>query len=259
MYNNHMSLSLCCIASGSKGNCTFVTDGQSRIVIDLGISATRAESALSALGVSADCDIVVTHSHSDHINGIKTFYKRHPGIVVHCQRESARAVSSQTGVTPVIEGRSFKIGAITVTAIPVPHDVPCFGYIVECGGKRAAVVTDIGAVEDRALSALGGVDLLVIESNHDSDMLKRNVKYTPQLKARIASDYGHLSNTDCASACAFLATSGVKNFVLAHLSEENNNPELARREVECAITDAGASANIVVASQDAMTGLFEIC
>ena len=254
-----MSLSLCCIASGSKGNCTFVTDGKTRIVIDLGISATRAEKALYALGADADCDIIVTHSHTDHINGIKTFYKRHPGIKVHCQRECARAVTSHTGVTPVIEGRNFNIGGISVSAIPVPHDVPCFGYIFESGGKRAAVVTDIGAVEGALLSALGGVNLLVIEANHDIQMLKNNIKYSPQLKARISSTHGHLSNADCASACAFLATGGVRNFVLAHLSEENNTPNAARSEVACAIEDAGASANIVVASQDAMTGLFDIC
>ena len=258
MYNGIMSLSLCCIASGSKGNCTFVTDGDTRIVIDLGIPATRAEASLSALGAYADCDIIVTHSHTDHINGIKTFYKRHPGARVHCQRESARAVTSYTGVTPIIEGREFYIGNIRVSAIPVPHDVPCFGYVFDCDGKRAAIVTDIGEVEDNALSALSGVDLLVIEANHDTDLLKQSIKYPPQLKARIASKHGHLSNADCAAACAFLATSGVKNFVLAHLSEENNSPSLARREVECAIADAGANANIVVASQDAMTGLFEI-
>ncbi len=254
-----MSLSICCIASGSKGNCTFVTDGQSRILIDLGISATRAEKALAALGVDADCDIVVTHSHSDHINGIKTYYKRHPGVRVHCQKESSRAVFAYTGVNPIVEGRDFNIGGIRVSAIPVPHDVPCFGYTVEHDGKRAAVVTDVGAVESAALAALGGVDLLVLEANHDTDMLKRNTHYAAQLKARIASTHGHLSNADCASACAFLATGGVKNFVLAHLSEENNTPEIARREVACAIADAGASANIVVASQDAMTGLFDIC
>ncbi|MCH5350748.1 MAG: MBL fold metallo-hydrolase [Clostridiales bacterium] len=254
-----MSLSLCCIASGSKGNCTFVTDRKSRIVIDLGISASRAENSLSALGADCDCDIIVTHSHTDHINGIKTFLKRHPGARVHCQKECARAVGSFVGFNPLIENRDFYLGDIRVTAIPVPHDVPCFGYIIECGGKRAAVVTDIGAVEDNALKALSGVDLLVIEANHDVEMLRSSVKYSPQLKARILSRHGHLSNADCASVCAFLATGGVRNFVLAHLSEENNTPEIARREVESAITDAGAHANIVVASQNAMTGLFEIC
>lgn len=254
-----MSLSVCCIASGSKGNCTFVSDGESRIIIDLGISATRAETALAALGVDADCDVIVTHSHSDHINGIKTFYKRHPGIRVHCQRECARAVSAYTGVTPIVEGREFYIGGIRVSAIPVPHDVPCFGYLLEKEGRCAAVVTDVGAVNADALAALYGVDLLVIEANHDVEMLKRNPNYTAQLKARIASSHGHLSNADCAAACAYLATGGVKNFVLAHLSEENNAPEIARREVACAIADAGANASIVVASQNAMTGLFEIC
>ena len=253
-----MSLSLCCIASGSRGNCTYLTDGKNRIVIDLGIPATRAEAALSALGADCDCDILVTHSHTDHISGIKTFLKRHPGARVHCQKESARAVTSYVGTNPTVEGRNFYIGNIRVTAFPVPHDVPCCGYLINCDGKSAAVVTDIGAVEDDALKALCGVDLLVIEANHDVEMLRSSTKYSPQLKARIASRHGHLSNTDCAAACAFLATSGVKNFVLAHLSEENNTPETARREVESAIADAGAHAGIVVAHQNAMTGLFDI-
>ncbi len=257
-----MGLKICSLASGSKGNCCFVSDGKNNILIDLGISATRVERCLSVLGANSDSvDIFVTHSHSDHINGLKVFCKKHPRAVVHCQRETAGAVSSHCGIAPRTDARTVAVGGLTVTAVPVPHDVPCFGYIVESEHKRVAVVTDVGEIVRDTLSALCGCDVVMLEANHDPERLRRNSAYTPQLKARIRSRYGHLSNPDCADACAYLAAGGVKNFILAHLSEENNDPELAASEVERGIrVNAGVTdARVVVATQNSMTGLFEVC
>lgn len=252
---------MCCFASGSKGNCSFVSDGVNNILVDLGISALRAEKCLYALGVDPGrVDIFVTHSHVDHIGGIKTFCKRHPGTAVHCQKESARAIFNSTGVAPIIEPRVAAVGALTVTAVPVPHDVPCFGYIVSDTERSVAVVTDVGTVKTDVLNSLEKCSLVMIEANHDRAMLAANLSYTAQLKARIASSYGHLSNSDCADACAFLASGGVKNFILAHLSQENNDPALAVSEVSGAIARTGVTdARVIAASQNEMTGLFEVC
>lgn len=256
-----MSLKFCALASGSKGNCCFISDGTTNILIDLGISATRAEKCLRVLGVDPDdVSVLVTHSHSDHIGGLKIYCKKHPSVKVYCQNECCRAVATAEEITPVRAERRFGIGGLDITALPVSHDVPCFGYVVAGGNNRIAVVTDIGRVTSEQLSALSACDIVMLEANHDLDMLGANPRYTPALKARIRSDYGHLSNIDCASACAFLAANGVKNFVLAHLSEENNTPNAALDAVKRSVADSGVQdVRIIAAGQNLMTGLFEIC
>ncbi len=256
-----MSLKICSLASGSKGNCCYVSDGKTDIVIDMGISATRAEKCLSVLGADPDgIKIIITHSHSDHINGLKNFCKKHPTARVICQRESATAVARATGVMPAVAPRSYLAGTVRVIAMPASHDVPCFGYVLSDGANRVSVMTDIGKIEKNQLDELVSCNIVMLEANHNMDMLFANPHYTQMLKARIASSHGHLSNADCASACAYLAAHGVKNFILAHLSEENNTPRTALDEVRRAIADAGVDGvNIIAAEQNAMTGLFEVC
>lgn len=256
-----MSLKICSLASGSKGNCCYVSDGRTDILIDLGISATRVEKCLNILGADAESvSVLVTHSHSDHIGGLKTFCKRHGKVRVLCQKECVSAVERSAGICAERAERRFEMGGLSVSAIPVSHDVPCFGYIISDGEHRVAIVTDVGTLDADQLFALGSCDIVMLEANHDIQKLNANPHYTPMLKARIRSEHGHLSNADCASACAYLASNGVKNFILAHLSEENNDPFVAAREVEKSIGDSGVTGvRVVVAPQDGMTGLFEVC
>ncbi len=230
-------------------------------MIDMGIAATRAERYLSAIGADPDkISVLVTHSHSDHIGGVRVFCKKHAGAKLYCQKESARAVLSQTGVEPTVIGREFEVDGIRVNAIPVPHDVPCFGYVVRSGNRSVAVVTDLGEVRSGLLGGISECDLVMLESNHDIVRLKNNTAYSPQLKARIASGNGHLSNAACAEACAYLADHGVRNFVLAHLSEDNNDAACAIDAVNAGLFAAGVrDARVVAALQDKPTGLFEIC
>ena len=256
-----MSLRICVLASGSKGNCCYISDGNTDMLIDMGISATRVERSLNVLGVNPDgVRILVTHSHSDHINGLKIFCKKHVLAKVICQKEVAPAVASAEGISPLVAGRTFRVGSMYVTAMPVSHDVPCFGYLVSDGTHTVAVATDIGRVTADQLNALSACSIVMLESNHDIDMLKVNPHYTPVLKRRILSEHGHLSNDDCAAACAYLASNGVKRFILAHLSEENNNEQLAVNAVVSAIEGVGVTdARVTAAKQDAMSGLYEVC
>ena len=256
-----MSLKMCCFASGSKGNCCYVSDGQTDILIDLGISASHAEKCLSVLGVDPDgVKIFVTHAHSDHVAGLKVFCKRHKNARVFCQSECLYGVAEAIGFVPEVAERDSFFGPLAVHALPVPHDVPCFGYAIECDGKSVAVVTDVGNVSDALREHLAGRDLVMIEANHDPERLSLNRTYSAALKRRISSAYGHLSNPDCAAVCSFLAVNGVRNFILAHLSEDNNDPELAVSAVAQSIASAGVSgAHITAACQNKMTGLFEVC
>lgn len=256
-----MSLRICSFASGSKGNCCFVSDGNTNILIDLGISATRAEKCLEVLGVAPDgVSVLITHTHSDHVGGLKVFCKKHPAVRVFCQRESAGGITYSTGILPAVCERSFAVGSLKVDAVPASHDVPCFGYVVSAADRSVAVMTDVGKVSKAQLDAFGGCGVVMIEANHDRTMLQANPRYTAMLKARINSEHGHLSNSDCAAACAFLASGGVRNFILAHLSDENNTPALASDEVKRAIACTGATGvRVVVATQNEMTGLFEVC
>ena len=256
-----MGLRICSLASGSKGNCCYVSDGRTDILIDLGISALRAEKCLSVLGVDADgVNVLVTHSHTDHVGGLKIFCKRHVGARIHCQKESANAVEYYSGVEPCVEERAFRVGTLSVTAVPASHDVPCFGYVISDGSKRVAVMTDVGTLNPEQLALFAACDIVILEANHDIAKLYANPRYTRVLKARISSRYGHLSNADCAAACAYLAGNGVRNFILAHLSEENNEPDLAVNEVVNGIVKAGVTdARVIAAGQYAMTGLFEVC
>lgn len=257
-----MSLRICSLASGSKGNCCFVSDGATDILIDLGISAMRAQKCLNVLGVDADrLTVLVTHSHSDHVAGLSVFTKKHGGVRVLCQAECAAGVAASGHIAvESVPDRRFAVGTLQVTALPVSHDVPCFGYIVSDGNKRVAIVTDVGTLNTAQLVALSACDIVMLECNHDIDRLRANPRYSSSLKTRILSKHGHLSNADCAAACTFLASNGVKNFILAHLSEDNNDPTLAVNTVEHALVEAGfCGVRIVAAAQNAMTGLFEIC
>ncbi len=257
-----MSLKICSLASGSKGNCCYVSDGTTDILVDLGISAGRAEKCLDVLGVDPErVTVLVTHSHSDHVGGLKIFCKKHAGVSVLCQRECEVDVRAKGGIYPqAMPERRFAVGTLAVTAIPVSHDVPCFGYVISDGKNKVAVVTDVGALNPAQLTALSSCGIVMLEANHDINRLEANPNYSRMLKARISSKHGHLSNADCAAACAFLASNGVRSFILAHLSEDNNDPELAVTAVQSSLCAAGHDdVRIVAALQDRMSGLYEVC
>ncbi len=247
--------------SGSRGNCTFVRAGKNRILIDAGGTAKAVEGALRSLGVSMEeiSAVFVTHEHGDHTHALPVLAKKY-GIPIHMIRESAAALGicrdtpfSGCLVTHEDEFRIELDGGTEVEAFYTPHDsVRCVGYRVSLAGHSVGVATDLGYVTQRVYDMLYGCDAVMLESNHDRDMVK-NGKYTEALKRRILSDGGHLSNDDCAEIAAALARSGTRAFMLAHLSRENNTPEAALKTVEKSL--CGYDVSVVVADQENITVL----
>ncbi|MDD7158298.1 MAG: MBL fold metallo-hydrolase [Firmicutes bacterium] len=262
-----MCIRVCSLGSGSKGNCIYVGYGSTHILVDAGLSLKRIEKSLAALGVDpkGNLFVLVTHEHSDHIKSLAALYEKYaPKVFVG--RGSEAGVTGSLGKVAenfvYYEMQDFFVGSFTVTPFAVSHDVPCVGYTLSAGGKSVSVVTDIGKITPSVLKSVTGSDLVVLESNHDVEMLKRNTKYSAFLKKRIASDKGHLSNDDCAETACLLAASGTKQIILAHLSEENNCAELAFETV-CKKLESrgyveGKDVKIDVAEQNSLTALYEI-
>lgn len=240
---------ICSLYSGSKGNSTFISAGGANILIDAGKSARALCHALSDIGVDVDSldAIFITHEHTDHISALQTLSHKH-NVPIHILLRSAEVFRGLCDEKLCLnlrlyEGNSFEttIKGLTVKAFPTPHDSrAAVGYKLsfEENGEQVsiAVTTDTGHVTDVMLENLSGCHAVVIESNHDEEMLE-NGPYPYELKRRISGGRGHLSNADCATLASQLYESGTKHIMLAHLSEENNLPELAYNEVFAAIAD----------------------
>lgn len=253
---------ICCLYSGSKGNSTFVSAGGAKILIDAGRSAKALCCALRSIGEDIDSidAIFITHEHTDHISALQVLSHKHR-IPIHMLINSAQVFNGLCDeklceCLALYQGNSFetKIKGLTVKAFPTPHDSrAAVGYRFEFEGENGdsiaiAVSTDTGYVTPAMRENLIGCRAVVIESNHDLQMLEEG-PYPYELKQRIRSKWGHLSNVDCAALASELYESGTEHIMLAHLSEENNLPELAFNEVFTAIADEDF--DLKVARQDA--------
>lgn len=242
--------------SGSSGNCTYITSGKTEILIDAGKSCLAIERALNHLGTSLSniSDIFVTHEHSDHICGLEVISKKY-NIPVHFAYPSYdKAVISGTYLKrSAVRHEIFfekKVGDVTVKSFKVPHDsMQNLGYIVDDGEDTFGTATDMGHVTEELAIELIKCRCVLIEANHDKQMLK-NGPYPQFLKERILSPYGHLSNENCARLTCFLADNGVKCVTLGHLSKENNLPKLAYDEVSNLLCNNGLCVDLKVASPE---------
>ena len=239
-------------ASGSTGNCALVEEEDTCVLVDAGISARRIRAALRSLGRDfADLSaVLVTHEHSDHIRGLETLAKKCEAPVLTSPVTAARlrlfvpAAAERICAVPV--GEETDIGALTVRSFPTPHDVPeSVGYILT-GSRSFGFCTDTGCVTEEMRAALQGCAGVLIEANHDIEML-RNGAYPFHLKKRILSERGHLSNAACAALACELAGRGTETIVLGHLSRENNTPGTARAAVWEALEREGHNVRLMVA------------
>lgn len=234
------------LASGSGGNSTLISESGTAILIDAGISARALRSSLSQLGFFLEdiSGIFITHEHTDHIKGLATLLKG-PVPPIFAPRTVANhlrwsIVGAEQAVTDLLPREGIRLGSLTVTPFLTLHDTPqSVGYRID-GEVSLGYCTDCGTITDEILNALTGVDIALIESNHDIQRLMSG-PYPPMLKRRILSDHGHLSNVSCGDLAVKLAKKGTRYFILAHLSRENNTPELALDTVSEALIKAGFS------------------
>lgn len=234
-----LGLEFCTIASGSGGNCTYVGTDYTKILIDAGISGKKIEEGLAELklmGNEIDA-LFITHEHSDHIKGVGILSRRFD-IPVFATAETWTAMKDSLGkIAPgnqriVYADEVCAINDLCVKPFAIPHDAAePVGYTVFAGDKKVTLATDIGHVTDTIRENIEGSDLLLLESNHDVDLLQKG-SYPLRLKRRILGEKGHLSNTAAGELLAEVMTGKMKYVFLGHLSEENNNPHLAYETVE---------------------------
>ena len=231
--------------SGSGGNSTFVRVGDTAILIDAGRNAKALCGCLSSIGeeMASICAIFITHEHSDHISALEVVAKRNE-IPIYMTRQSAVKIAQESAVRKRIVEKdilfSEEIGDIRIRSFRTSHDsLMSVGYRIEYEDEGVVhaigYATDIGYVSDDVREALIGCEAVVIESNHDVDMLMRG-PYPADLKRRVRSSHGHLSNADCAEFALDLVKNGTRAIMLAHLSRDNNEPEIAFDEVANAIS-----------------------
>ena len=262
--------------SGSKGNCTLLRVGETHILIDAGMSCRAIERALCAVGekLSDINAILITHEHSDHTKALPVLLKKHP-VPVHVADATAKelcrsgfpsdcfAVHSPCCEIHVAAGKTAPV--VRINSFVVPHDSRCcVGYRFTSEGEGwshiAAIATDMGCVTDDIRTSLCGAKEIILESNHDENMLMMG-PYPYELKRRILSNQGHLSNTCAAEFLCELTSGGARHLLLAHLSPENNTPELAYLTAQAALRRKGLVQDedytLAVARRDTPVILYE--
>ncbi len=235
----HAEAASCSLASGSSGNSIYYQSASTKILIDCGISAKRIKAGLATFDVSANdlTAILITHEHSDHVCGLEVL-ARHFHLPIYMSagtyREwSSRVPTAYTHDVRLIEsGDQIQIADVEVQAFATPHDAAePLGFRVNDGKTSISVFTDLGVVTPELISAVSGSNMVYVESNYDENMLWAG-PYPWPLKQRIAGEFGHLSNEDAAAVIAELLALGSEEFILSHLSAENNMPSLADLTVQ---------------------------
>lgn len=241
-----MELKFCSLFSGSSGNALYARGGNTHLLIDAGMSGTKIAKELEKIGVAPGelSGILITHEHMDHIAGVGVLSRRF-NLPVYANEATWEAMRPKLGaIDPANErvfesGIDFYIDDMDIFPFRTPHDAAeSVGFSITAGQCKLTIATDLGAVKDSWLSHAEKSDILLLESNHDVDMLKSG-RYPYELKRRILGKHGHLSNDDAGKAAVELVRRGVRTVILGHLSGENNFPELAYRSVACALEEAG--------------------
>ena len=248
------------LASGSEGNSLLVSADGTHLLVDAGISARRIKQSLALLGLTPDdlSAILISHEHTDHTAGLATLLKHHPiplyatgGTAFYLRPRLPQLDSCLHLVSP---GSSFPVGSAQVTVFATSHDAgESVDYRVDCGDAAVGILTDTGFVPEPAAAALTGVDLLVLESNHDVEWL-RSGPYPYSLKQRILGQRGHLSNEDAAAFARRMAECGTRCIILAHLSRENNTPQRALAVMETALS--GLDVTVEVAPRGELSACY---
>ncbi len=249
-------MEICVLGSGSKGNCTYVREGDTRIIVDAGLSCLQIKKRLHSIGRDIDDidAVLVTHEHTDHVKGLTTFSKKHD-VPVYINRACLDNSDIRLNhIMPFDETSRLRIGCFDIEPVRTSHDSAFSCGFVITNGLNLGIFTDLGEIPQDLKRWLPDLDCAVMEANHDVDMLI-NGPYPYPLKQRIMGREGHLSNIDSALAVAEYASDRLKKVFLAHLSENNNRPELAEKAYRSIFAKENQKARHILTWQDRPTRL----
>ena len=261
-----MSIRVSVLSSGSRGNATFIRTDTVRMLIDCGLGPRTLVNRLRAIGEDPDQIEValITHEHSDHVMGLKSMLEKYSLDVFMSggTMDGSRADSFEmdgSRIVPIVPGQSFTVGDVDIDTVRVPHDArEPTAFSVRYKGIKVTQLTDLGWIPDHVAELMKGSDILILESNHDLDMLRMG-PYPWSLKERVAGRNGHLSNATVGRYLSGPFDGQAQHIVLAHLSSKNNHPEIARQEACRALSARGlAEASVSLASQDTPTTPIEL-
>lgn len=253
---------ICVLASGSSGNATFLAAGRTRILVDAGLSLRELTRRMAEIGEDpARLDaVLISHEHTDHVSGLPVLMRKHP-VPVFLTHPTAPLID-WGGTEPRVEryqaGARFTIGDIEVGTFTVPHDATDpVAFTFRAEGIRIGLVTDLGYLPESVKYHIQGADFLILESNHDLEMLKVG-PYPWAVKQRVMGRTGHLSNDTVAGFIREEMDSSTATLVLGHISENNNHPELVRMSASQALAARSLSTRLVVAAPRIPTEVFEL-
>lgn len=253
----------CVLASGSSGNAALLATGRTRILLDAGLSVKELARRMASIGESLESidAVLVTHEHSDHVAGLPVLARnRHVRAAFYLTWLTEPAIDWGESAPPLEKfqaGASFRIGDVEVQSFSIPHDaIDPVGFCFEAEGVRIGVATDLGYIPESVKFHLRRTDLLLLESNHDLDMLKVG-PYPWSVKQRVMSRVGHLSNLGMSEFLARDLDSTTAFLVLGHLSEHNNHPEIVRLTATQALEGRGLGPRLAIAEQRNASEVFQ--
>ena len=250
-------MKVCVLASGSKGNCCYIETEKTKILIDIGLNCITTERKLLEKNINPDeiDAILITHTHKDHVEGLRVFNKKHKAVAYLTQimyKELNQELKNYKFINDTIEIKDLKI-----TSIKTSHDAEdSNGYIISDQKSSIVYITDTGYINIKNHKLLKNKTMYILESNHDVEMLMNNPNYPYHIKQRILGDKGHLSNKDSAYYLKKFIGENTKYIVLAHLSEHNNTDELALKALNETIENNDI--DIRIAHQNEQTELIEV-
>lgn len=263
---------LCSIASGSSGNCIYIGSNNTHLLIDTGISKKRIDEGLAELGLRGEdiSGILITHEHSDHIQGLGVFSRKY-AVPIYATKGTIAGIKNYKSLGKMPEGiyheilkdESFIIGDLHVKPFAISHDAnDPSGFRVEKEDKAIAVATDLGIYDDYTIENLKNLNAIILEANHDIHMLEVG-PYPYYLKQRVLSNHGHLSNELSGRLLCNIIHDKLNHIILGHLSKENNFPELAYETVKLEVTMGdtpycGDEIPLTVAKRDCMSEILYI-
>ena len=241
-------MKVCSLASSSKGNCTAIYNERQIVLVDMGITLKDLEEKFNRLGLDIAnlVGVVITHEHGDHVKGIGALVKKY-GVPIFCHYDSFAGVLYKTKLQSAAVIRfndsPFVLGDFIIESFRISHDVFCVGYNIYENGTKISIMTDLGYTTTDIVERLYDSRLVILEANHDEEMVRRG-PYPAMLKARVLGKQGHLSNTSSAKVVVELAQHNVKQVLFAHLSEENNTPELCYSTICNYLVSCGIEPNV---------------